>query len=85
MGNCRERAAFINALNVTFDGVVAHDASKSGANAFPTIEVFDKAKDVTLKGGAAGIVYGDVARASYGVIINAATTDLVDASTCWAI
>lgn len=72
MGNCRERAAFINALNVTFDGVVAHDASKSGANAFPTIEVFDKAKDVTLKGGAAGIVYGDVARASYGIIINAA-------------
>jgi hypothetical protein len=69
IGNSHQRAAYIDCKDVHISGSTFDDASKSGANNYPVVELGPHAKDVQISGGSIGVLFGDALNPSYGIKI----------------
>jgi hypothetical protein len=69
IGNCRNRAMYINARDVHLTGNNIHSASKTGKDAFPQIEIGPQSTDIEITGGKVSFEFGDPRDASYGVVV----------------
>jgi hypothetical protein len=69
IGNCRNRAMYINARDVHLTGNNIHSASKAGKDAFPQIEIGPQSTDIEITGGKVSFEFGDPRDASYGVVV----------------
>jgi hypothetical protein len=70
IGNSHQRAAYIDCKDVHISGSTFDDASKSGVNSYPVVELGPHASDVQISGGSIGVLYGDALNPSYGVKID---------------
>jgi hypothetical protein len=69
IGNCRNRAMYINARDVHLTGNNIQGASKAGKDAFPQIEIGPQSADIEITGGKVSFEFGGPRDASYGVVV----------------
>jgi hypothetical protein len=71
IGNCRNRAMYLDARDIYLTGNNVHSASKAGLNLYPQAEIGPDAVDVSITGGKFSYEFGDPVNADYGIVIDA--------------